>query len=178
MRFPRKSGRCTPAGGRRPLLRAVYLERALQTPAHIYYKYEGVSPAGSHKPNTAVAQAYFNKLAGTKPPGHGDRRRPVGLLPGYGLPPVRPGMHGLHGRGQLPPQALSPNDDGNLGRHRAPQPQRPDPIRAAGAVSAIRSALAAWASPSARRIEDAGVNPHTHYSAWAACSTTSACTRP
>ena len=49
-----------------PLLRAVRLERALQTPAHIYYKYEGVSPAGSHKPNTAVPQAYYNKMAGTK----------------------------------------------------------------------------------------------------------------
>jgi len=49
-----------------PLLRAVRLEKALQTPAHIYYKYEGVSPAGSHKPNTAVAQAYYNKVAGTK----------------------------------------------------------------------------------------------------------------
>jgi tryptophan synthase beta chain len=49
-----------------PLLRAVRLEKALQTPAHIYYKYEGASPAGSHKPNTAVAQAYFNKVAGTK----------------------------------------------------------------------------------------------------------------
>lgn len=49
-----------------PLLRAVRLERALQTPAHIYYKYEGVSPAGSHKVNTSVPQAYFNKIAGTK----------------------------------------------------------------------------------------------------------------
>lgn len=49
-----------------PLLRAVRLEQALQTPAHIYYKYEGVSPAGSHKPNSAVAQAYYNKEAGTK----------------------------------------------------------------------------------------------------------------
>ena len=49
-----------------PLLRAVRLERALNTPAHIYYKYEGVSPAGSHKPNTAIPQAYYNKLAGTK----------------------------------------------------------------------------------------------------------------
>ncbi len=47
-----------------PLLRAVRLEKALQTPAHIYYKFEGVSPAGSHKPNTAVAQAYYNKVAG------------------------------------------------------------------------------------------------------------------
>src|SRR5690242_1585006 len=42
-----------------PLYRALRLEQALGTPAHIYYKYEGVSPAGSHKPNTAVAQAYF-----------------------------------------------------------------------------------------------------------------------
>ena len=43
-----------------PLFRARRLERELDTPAHIYYKYEGVSPAGSHKPNTAVAQAYEN----------------------------------------------------------------------------------------------------------------------
>jgi tryptophan synthase beta chain len=49
-----------------PLLRAVRLERALKTPAHIYYKYEGTSPAGSHKVNTSIAQAYFNKIAGTK----------------------------------------------------------------------------------------------------------------
>ena len=49
-----------------PLFRAHRLEKALGTPAHIYYKYEGVSPAGSHKPNTAVAQAYYNKQAGTK----------------------------------------------------------------------------------------------------------------
>ena len=49
-----------------PLHRAVRLEQALQTPARIYYKYEGVSPAGSHKPNTAVAQAFYNKEAGTK----------------------------------------------------------------------------------------------------------------
>ena len=44
-----------------PLYRARRLEKALGTPAHIYYKYEGVSPAGSHKPNTAIAQAYYNK---------------------------------------------------------------------------------------------------------------------
>ena len=47
-----------------PLYRARRLERELDTPAHIYYKYEGVSPAGSHKPNSAVAQAYANKEAG------------------------------------------------------------------------------------------------------------------
>lgn len=49
-----------------PLVRARRLEKALKTPARIYYKYEGVSPAGSHKPNTAVAQAYYNKKDGTK----------------------------------------------------------------------------------------------------------------
>lgn len=47
-----------------PVFRAKRLEKALQTPAQIYYKYEGVSPAGSHKPNTAIAQAYYNKKAG------------------------------------------------------------------------------------------------------------------
>lgn len=47
-----------------PLYRAKRLEAFLQTPAKIYYKYEGVSPSGSHKPNSAIAQAYYNKIAG------------------------------------------------------------------------------------------------------------------
>ena len=49
-----------------PLIRATRLEAALGTPAKLFYKYEGGSPAGSHKPNSAVPQAYFNKQAGTK----------------------------------------------------------------------------------------------------------------
>lgn len=49
-----------------PMFRAKRLEAALGTPAKIYYKYEGVSPAGSHKPNTAIAQAFYNKEAGIK----------------------------------------------------------------------------------------------------------------
>jgi len=49
-----------------PLFRAHRLEKALGTPAKIYYKYEGGSPAGSHKPNSAVPQAYYNKIFGTK----------------------------------------------------------------------------------------------------------------
>ncbi|HEY1256113.1 MAG TPA: TrpB-like pyridoxal phosphate-dependent enzyme [Terracidiphilus sp.] len=48
------------------LFRARRLEKALDTPAHIYYKYEGASPAGSHKLNTAIPQAYYNKMDGTK----------------------------------------------------------------------------------------------------------------
>jgi tryptophan synthase beta chain len=49
-----------------PMYRATALEKLLDTPAEIYYKYEGVSPAGSHKPNTAVAQAYYNKRENVK----------------------------------------------------------------------------------------------------------------
>jgi tryptophan synthase beta chain len=49
-----------------PLYRAFRLEKELDTPARIFYKYEGTSPAGSHKPNTAVAQAYYNKEAGVR----------------------------------------------------------------------------------------------------------------
>ncbi len=49
-----------------PLIRARRLEKALGTPAHIYFKHEGVSPSGSHKPNTSVPQAFYNKIAGTK----------------------------------------------------------------------------------------------------------------
>ncbi len=49
-----------------PLRRALWLERHLKTPAKIYYKDESVSPGGSHKPNTAIAQAWYNKQAGTK----------------------------------------------------------------------------------------------------------------
>jgi tryptophan synthase beta chain len=49
-----------------PLIRARRLEKALGTPAHIYFKHEGVSPSGSHKPNTAVAQAFYNKAEGVK----------------------------------------------------------------------------------------------------------------
>jgi tryptophan synthase beta chain len=49
-----------------PLVRAYNLERALDTSSEIYYKYEGVSPAGSHKPNTAIPQAFYNKQAGVK----------------------------------------------------------------------------------------------------------------
>lgn len=49
-----------------PLIRATGLEKALGTPAKIFYKYEGTSPVGSHKPNTAIAQAYYNKMEGTK----------------------------------------------------------------------------------------------------------------
>ena len=64
-----------------PLYRAYALEKYLDTPAKIYFKNEGVSPAGSHKPNTAMAQAYYNKISGTKANLHGNRRRSMGQCP-------------------------------------------------------------------------------------------------
>ena len=112
-----------------PLYRARRLEKSLDTPAHIYYKYEGASPAGSHKPNTAVPQAYYNKRAGIKRAGHRNRRRPVGQRAVAGLPAVRPGVHRLHGAGQLRPEALPPHDDAHLGRRSLPQPQPADQLR-------------------------------------------------
>ena len=81
-----------------PLYRARRLEQALGTPAKIFYKYEGVSPAGSHKPNTAVPQAYENAQAGITQARHRDRRRPVGLLAGVRVLALRPRVRGLHGR--------------------------------------------------------------------------------
>ena len=84
-----------------PLMRAHRLERALDTPAHIYYKYEGVSPAGSHKPNTAVAQAYENAVGRHQEAHHRDGRRAVGLLFGLRLPAVRARVRGLDGRLEL-----------------------------------------------------------------------------
>ena len=61
-----------------PLHRAFGLEQALGTDCRIFYKYEGGSPAGSHKPNTAVPQAYYNREEGVRAPGHGDGRRASG----------------------------------------------------------------------------------------------------
>ena len=84
-----------------PLHRAHRLERELDTPARIYYKYEGVSPAGSHKPNTAVAQAFYNREAGVREALDGDRGGPVGLGARPRLPAVRARLRGVHGRGQL-----------------------------------------------------------------------------
>ena len=89
-----------------PLYRARRLEKALDTPARIYYKYEGVSPAGSHKPNTAVPQAFYNAAGGHQAADHRDRRRAVGQRAGVRLRAVRPGLRGLDGPGLLRPEAV------------------------------------------------------------------------
>ena len=80
-----------------PLRRARRFEQALGTNARIFYKYEGVSPAGSHKPNTAVAQAYENAQAGVA--SSSPRRAPAsGARPRVRVLDVRPRVRGLHGR--------------------------------------------------------------------------------
>ena len=99
-----------------PLFRATRLERALETPAHIYFKYEGVSPAGSHKPNTAVPQAYYNKEAGIRRIATETGRRPMGLGDGDGVQLLRPGLRRLHGEGVVRPEALPPHLHGDVRR--------------------------------------------------------------
>jgi tryptophan synthase beta chain len=99
-----------------PLYRARRLERALDTPARIYYKYEGVSPAGSHKPNTAVAQAFYNKEAGVKrittETGAGQWGSSLAFAGGA----VRHRGAGVHGAGVLRSKAVPARLDGDLRR--------------------------------------------------------------
>ena len=124
-----------------PLYRARRLERALDTPAHIYYKYEGVSPAGSHKPNTAVAAGLRERARRHQEAGHRDRRRPVGLVAGVRVPAVRARVRGLDGRLQLRPEALPALDDGDVGRDRAPLAVRAHRGRARAGASTPTGSL-------------------------------------
>ena len=160
-----------------PLFRATRLEQALGTPARIYYKYEGVSPAGSHKPNTAVPQAYYNHAEGitrlTTETGAGQ----WGSALAYRHRPVRHGVRGLDGGGLLPPEALPAHDDGGVGRHRALQPVRRDRIRQSAAGPGPRP-------PRLARHRDlrSGSQPasptRTPVTRSGRCSTTCCCTRP
>ena len=112
-----------------PLFRARRLEKALGTPARIYYKYEGVSPAGSHKPNTAVPQAYENAKAGIKKLATETGAGPVGLVARVRVLAVRARVRGLHGRLELRPEAVPALDDADLGRDGAPLAVRPHAVR-------------------------------------------------
>ena len=80
-----------------PLHRAHRLEKALDTPAKIFYKYEGTSPAGSHKLNTAVAQAYYAKKAGAKRIATETGAGQWGSAMSMGLQVHGSGMQGVHG---------------------------------------------------------------------------------
>ncbi len=112
-----------------PLVRARGLEALLETPAHIYYKNESVSPAGSHKPNTAIAQAYFNKVEGVKrlstETGAGQWGSALAMACNY----FQPGMQGIHGEDFLQPKAVSPYYDASVGCGGHRQPERGNEIR-------------------------------------------------
>ncbi len=103
-----------------PLYRAHRLEKALGTPARIYYKYEGVSPAGSHKPNTAVPQVYYNAKAGVKKLTTETGAGQWGTALAFACSLVRRGMRGVAGRCVLRRQALPADPDRDVRRHRAP----------------------------------------------------------
>ena len=81
-----------------PLVRAYCLEKQLQTPAKIYYKFEGNNTSGSHKLNSAIAQAYYAKQQGAARRHDRDRRRPVGHGPVDGLRLPRARLQGLYGQ--------------------------------------------------------------------------------
>ena len=96
--------------------RARRLEQALGTPAKIYYKYEGVSPAGSHKPNTAVPQAWYNKEQGIKQLSTETGAGQWGSSLAFAGCAVRHRRDRVSGPRLLRSEALSPRADGNLRR--------------------------------------------------------------
>ena len=173
------AARSYPSGARRPLHRARALEAALKTPARIYYKNESVSPAGSHKPNTAVAQAYYNKVFGIKrlttETGAGQWGSALAFACAqFGLEckvymvrisfdqkPFRKIMMQTWGAECVP----SPSTETKAGRDiLAAAPRHPRQPRA---------------SPSARRSRPPSPTPPARPATpWAACSTTCCCTRP
>ncbi len=159
-----------------PLIRATRFEQALNTRARIYCKYEGVSPVGSHKTNSAVAQAYFNHVDGvtklTTETGAGQWGSALAFAcamfgieleiwqvrASYDSKPYRRYLMNVYGAQCTPALPTSPNRAGRC------SPNIPTPA----AVSASRSAKRSRSRPRIRR-------PAMH---WAACSITSCCTRP
>ena len=146
-----------------PLFRARRLERLLDTPARIFYKYEGVSPPGSHKPNTAVPQAFYNKEAGIKKLSTetgagqwGSSLAFAGQL--FGLE-VKVYMVKV----SYQPEALPARADGNLRRDLHRQPEHRDRVAAAPSSPKRRIRRAASASPFRKRSRSRPQNADTNY---------------
>ena len=160
-----------------PLYRAHRLEQAVGTRSRIFYKYEGTSPAGSHKPNTAVAQAFYNKREGRTAPLDRDRRGPVGQRARVRLQAARPRVQGLHGSRLVRPEAVPALDDPDVGRDDRRQPvggdeRRPhDPRRASRLDRQPRHRDLGGGRGRGRRAT-------TRPTRSAACSATCCCTRP
>ena len=147
-----------------PLLRAVRLEQALQTPAHIYYKYEGASPAGQPQAQHRGRAGLFQQEAGTKrlatETGAGQWGSSLALA--CKLFGLECNVYMVKVSYQQKPYRK--HADAHLGRHGASEPQRPDELRPQAAGAKIRIAPAAWASRSARRLRTRSRTPNTKYS--------------
>jgi hypothetical protein len=156
-----------------PLTRATAFEKALGTPAKIYFKNEGMSPPGSHKPNTAVPQAYYNKVFGiekiTTETGAGQ----WGSALSFACAQYGSDLQGIHGADQFRPETLPQGHDGNLGGqvHRLAQPMKPRP--AGTRWKRIRTRREAWVLPSPKpwRLRSA-TPPARPDTLLAVCSTT------
>ena len=148
-----------------PLVRARRLEAALGTPARIYYKDESGSPSGSHKTNTAVAQAFYNRQDGTNRDRDRDRRGSVGECALVRVRAVRHRVQGLHGARFVRAEAVPPRAHGNVGRNR----------RAVARRRARSPGLARRGDQ--RRGPRRGRRATTRTTRSARCSTTCCCTR-
>ncbi len=160
-----------------PLHRAHRLERALDTPAHIYYKYEGVSPAGSHKPNTALPQAFFNKQEGVKrlatETGAGQWGSALAFAGAvFGLE-VK--VYMVRASYDQKPYRRYPHGDLRRGGGRQPQPHHQLRALGPGGDAGLQRARSAWRSARPSRTRPRATTPSTP---WAPCSTTSCSTRP
>ena len=146
-----------------PLFRAHRLEKALGTPARIYYKYEGVSPAGSHKPNTAVPQAFYNAKAGIKKLTTETGAGQWGTALAFACAQYDLECEVWQVRRVVRPEAVPPDDDRDLRRHGPPEPQRPR--RTPGAPSSSRTPTPPAASGIAicEAVEVAAQDPTTNY---------------
>ena len=146
-----------------PLFRARRLEKALDTPARIFYKYEGVSPPGSHKPNTAVPQAFYNKEAGVTKLSTETGAGQWGSSLAFAGAALRHRGQGLHGQGQLPPEALSAGADGDLWRDLHRQPERPRPTPAAPSSPQDPDSPGSLGIAISEAVEVAATNADTNY---------------
>ena len=131
---------------------------------------------GSHKPNTAVAQAFYNKQEGRDAPRDRDRRRPVGQRARVRVQADRARVQGLHGQGLVRAEAVPALADADVGRGGRREPVRRDARRAARSSRSTptRRAASGSRSPRRSRTRPAATTPRTRS---AACSTTCCCTR-
>ena len=161
-----------------PLYRAHRLEAALDTPAHIYYKYEGGSPSGSHKPNTALAQAFYNKEEGVTRLATETGAGQWGSALAFAGAVLRPRGQGLHGPRQLRPEAVSPGPDGDLRRRRSSRAPASTPSYGRKVLGENPDHTGSLGMAISEAIEDTVTHPGHQVLARVGASTSSCSTRP